>query len=122
MSPPRSNHVEFLQLELAIADTDAGFQLVLVAVPRADEMHFVGERLPLIGAVGADDVEHLVDHQALAGRAAGVDAVIAVGVIGAVLVEHADFLLAGADDTPVAVRQFGHFGDEPFCHGVLQPP
>src|SRR5262249_57620923 len=48
--------VEFLQLEPPVADAFAGLELVLVAVPRADEMHLVGEDLPLIGAVGADHV------------------------------------------------------------------
>src|SRR5262249_19194260 len=42
----------FAQPELAVADAFAGFELVFVTVPRANEMHIVAERLALIGAVG----------------------------------------------------------------------
>src|SRR5262245_43643038 len=78
--------VEFLQLEPPVADAFAGLELVLVAVPRADEMYLVGEDLPLIGAVGGDHVGHAVDHDALAGRSAGMDAIVAVSEIGTFLV------------------------------------
>ncbi len=63
MSSPRSHHLEFLQLQLAVADAAAGLELVFVAVPRTDEVHLVGEGLALIGAVRADHVDHLVDQQ-----------------------------------------------------------
>ena len=88
----------------------------LVAVPRADEMHLVGEGLPLIGAVLGDHVDHPVDHQALAGRPAGMDAVVAVGEVGAVLAEHADFRLSRDHDPPVAVLHLGRLGNEAFGH------
>ena len=83
-------------------------------------MHVIAEHLALIGAVGRDHVLDPVDHDSLAGRTAGVGAVIAVGVIGAVLAEHADFLLAGNDDAPVAVLQVGGFGNKAFGH--CEPP
>src|SRR5262250_1346685 len=78
--------LELPQLEPPVADALAGLELELVAVPGTDEMHLVRERLALIAAVGCDHVDHLVDHHALAGRAAGMDAVIAVCEIRAVLV------------------------------------
>ena len=46
------DHVVLLQPQPAVADAFAGLELVFVAVPRADEMHVVGECLALIGAVG----------------------------------------------------------------------
>src|ERR1700730_14392673 len=112
------DHLEPLQSQPPVADAFAGFELVLVAVPGTDEMHLVGERLPLIAAVRRDHVDHPVDHQALAGRPAGMDAVVAVGEIVAVLVEHADFRLPGDDDAPVAVPHFRRLGDEAFRHGL----
>src|SRR5262245_10517110 len=111
--------VEFLQTQPPVADAFAGPELELVAVPRADEMHLVGEGLPLIGAIGGDHVDHAVDHDALAGRSAGMDAVVAVSEIGAVLVEHADLRVSGDDDAPVAVLHLGRLGNEAFGHGSL---
>src|ERR1700730_12190686 len=112
------DHLEPLQSQPPVADAFAGFELVLVAVPGTDEMPLVGERLPLIAAVRRDHVDHPVDHQALAGRPAGMDAVVAVGEIVAVLVEHADLRLPGDDDAPVAVPHFRRLGDEAFRHGL----
>src|SRR5215831_3169708 len=83
------HHLVLAQLELAVAGAFAGLDVVLVAVPRADEMQLVGKRLALVGAVGIDDIDNLVDHDALAGGAAGVQAEVAVGVVGAVLEEDA---------------------------------
>src|SRR5579864_6301264 len=111
----------FLQLEPVVADAAAGGQLVFVAVPRADEVHFVGKRLALVGPIGADQIDHLVDQDAFAGRTAGMDAVIAIGVIGAAVMEHADLILAGDHDAPVAVRQIGRLGHEPFRHSIALP-
>ena len=119
MSSPRSTTSYFFSLQAAVADALAGLEVELVAVPRADEMHLVGERLPLIGAVLGDHVDHLVDHDPLAGRPAGMDAVVTVGVIGAALVEDADLLASGDDDAAVAVVEIGGLGDEAFGHGRL---
>jgi hypothetical protein len=72
-------------------------------------------------AVGADQVDHPVDHQALAGGAAGMQAIIAVGMERAVLAEHADLVPAGRYDPAVAVRHFRRLGDEPFGHERSPP-
>src|SRR5262245_2046999 len=109
--------VEFLQTQPPVADAFAGLELELVAVPRADEMHLVGEGLALIGAVGRDHVDHAVDHDALAGRPAGMDAYVAVGEIRPILVEHADLGVAGNHDAAVAVLHLGRLGNEAFGHG-----
>src|SRR5499426_3513866 len=109
--------VELFQPQPPVADAFAGLQLVFITVPRADEMDLVRERLALIGAVRRDHVDHAVDHEPLAGRPAGMDAGVAVGEVGAVLVEHADFRVSGNDDAPIAVVHLGRLGKEAFRHG-----
>src|ERR1043165_7596206 len=89
------HHLVLAQLELAVAAEFAGLHVVFVAVPRADEMQVVAEGLPLVGAVGRDDVDHLIDQQAFAGRTALVDAQVAVGVEAAAREEHADLVAPG---------------------------
>src|SRR5215475_2982194 len=92
------------QLETPVADELAGLEVVFVAVPGADEMHLVvGEIEPARRLVGHDPLFHLGDDQAFAGRAALVQADIAVGVELAVVLEHADFAIADEDDAAVAV-------------------
>src|SRR5262245_39250398 len=86
-------------------------------MPRADEMNLVRERLALISAVRRDHVDHAVDHEPLAGRPAGMDASVAVGEVGAALVEHADFRVSSYDDASIAVLHFGRLGNEAFRHG-----
>src|SRR5215467_1107392 len=115
------HHLVFAQLEPAVGGALAGLDVVLVAVPRADEMQLVGEGLALVGAVGPDDVDHLVDQDSLAGGSAGVQAVVAVGVIVAVLEEHADLVLAGNDNATVAVLELGGLGDKALGHCGRSP-
>src|SRR5262245_21117658 len=92
------------QLEAAVADELAGLQVVLVAVPRADEVHLaVGEVEPARGLVGHDALLHLGDDQAFAGRTALMQADIAVGVELALVLEHADLAVAHEDDAAIAV-------------------
>src|SRR5262249_42221129 len=110
--------VELFQPQPPVADAFAGLQLVFITVPRANEMDLVRERLALIGAVRRDHVDHAVDHEPLAGRPAGMDAGVAVGEIGAVLVEHADFRVCGNDDAPIAILHLGRLGNEAFRHGA----
>src|SRR5215472_15911477 len=114
-----TNDVELFQPQPPVADAFAGLQLVFITVPRADEMDLVRERLALIGAFRRDHVDHAVDHEPFAGRPAGMDAGVAVGEIGAVLVEHADFRVSGNDDAPIAVLHLGRLGNEAFRHGQL---
>src|SRR5499427_5338049 len=112
------NDVELFQSQPPVADAFAGLQLVFITVTRADEMNIVRERLALIGPVRRDHVDHAVDHEPLAGRPAGMDAGVAVGEIGAVLVEHADFRVSGNDDAPIAVLHLRRLGNEAFRHGA----
>src|SRR5262249_516552 len=101
---PAPDHFVFAQPELAVADAFAGFELVFVAVPRPNEIHIVTERLALKGAVGRNDTPHPVDQQPFTSRPARMQAIIAVGIEGAVLEEPPDLVAAGGDDPPVAVR------------------
>src|SRR5262249_39734752 len=54
----------------------------------------------------------------LASRPALVQALIAVGVVGAARTEDADLVPAGSDDPPVSVIELGRLGDEPFGHAA----
>src|SRR5260370_6555218 len=96
------HHVVFAQLELAVADTFAGRKLVFVAMPRTHEMHLIAERLAVIGAVGGDEIDYPVDEQPFARRPARMPALVAVGIEGAVLAEHADPCAPARDAPPVA--------------------
>src|SRR5579862_8478006 len=105
----------FLQLHLAVADALAGLHVVFHAVPRTDEVHFVfGEEQAHRGLVGAQPLLDLGDGQALAGRAALVQAEIRVSVEFAFVLEDADLVIADEDDAPIAVLEFGKFRDELF--------
>src|SRR5262245_6831873 len=115
------DHFVFPQLQLAIADALAGLEIVLIAVPGAGEMHVLAEGLPLVGLVRVEDVHDVIDQDALAGRPAGMHAVIRVGVIVAVLEEHADLMLAGDDDPTVSVLKFGRLGDKTLGHACSTP-
>src|SRR5215471_6953501 len=94
------HHFVFAQPEPAVAHAFAGLELVLIAMPRAYEMHLVAERLPLIRAVGRNEIDHAVDQQTFASRPARMEAIIAVGVKRAILEEHPDLVAAGGDDPP----------------------
>src|SRR5580704_14174528 len=107
----------FLQLHLAIADAFAGLHVVFHAVPRADEVHLVfGEEQAHRGLVGAQPLLDLGDGQAFTGRAALVQAEIAVGVEFALVAEHADLVVADKDDPPIAILEFRKLRDEFFRH------
>ena len=68
------------------------------------------------GLVRPQPLFDLGDGQAFAGRAALVQAVIAVGVEFALVPEHADFVVADEDDAAVAVLEFRKLTDELFGH------
>src|SRR5262249_56174989 len=105
------------QLELSVGDAFAGLDVVFVAVPRADEMRFgVGEIETLGGLVRHDALFDLGDDQPLAGRAALMQAVIAVGVEFAAVLEYADLGIADEHDPAVAVLEFRRFANDLFPH------
>jgi hypothetical protein len=86
-------------------------------VPRADEVDLgVGECLADHGLVGSKHVLDLVHDQALAGRAALVQAQVRIGVTRAMPVQHADVVGAVPDDAPLAVGELRNLGDEDFSH------
>src|SRR3979411_1117132 len=91
------HHLVAPQLELAVGDAFAGLDVVFVAVPRAHEMRFgIGEIQALGGLVRHDPLFHRGDDHAFAGGSALVQAIIAVGVEFAAVLEDAD--LGGAHD------------------------
>src|SRR5215468_803418 len=105
------------QLETPVADELAGLEVVLVAVPGADEMHLVvGEVEPARRLVGHDPLFHLGDDQAFARRSALVQADVAVGVELALVLEHPDLAVTDEDDAAIAVLDFRSLADELFGH------
>src|SRR5262245_56740856 len=89
---PAPHDVEALELQASIRGAFAGGEIIFVAMPGADEMNFFGCKfLTEPGAVGADDVFHLVDHEAFTSRSALVHAKVLIGVELALPMEDADF-------------------------------
>src|SRR5712671_3794532 len=104
------HHLVAPQLELAVGDA-------FVAVPRAHEMRFgVGEIQTLGGLVRHDPLFHRGDDHALAGRPALVQAIIAVGVEFAAVLEDADLGIADEHDAAVAVLEFRGLANKLFGH------
>src|ERR1700732_61363 len=107
------HHRKRLELQPPVRRAFAGHDVVFVAVPGADEMRLgLGEPLPVPGAVGPQHVLDLVHDDALARRAALMDAQVLVGVEAALPVEHADLDPVVGDDAPVAVGGLGGLGAE----------
>src|SRR5689334_2155576 len=111
------------QLELAVGDAFAGLDVVLVAVPGAHEMRFGVRKVhPLRGLIRHDPLFDLGDDQPLAGRPALVQAVVAVGVELAAVLEHADLGVADEHDAAIPVPEFRCLSDKLFGHGYPAPP
>src|SRR5262249_40479502 len=105
------------QLEPAVADELAGLEVVFVTVPGAHEVHLGFREIePARGLVGQDPLFHLGDDQAFAGRAALVQADIAVGVELALVLEDPDLALPDEDDAAVAVADFRSLTDKFLGH------
>src|ERR1043166_2643576 len=106
------------ELESPVRRAFAGGDVVFVTMPRADEVRFGRrEALAVPGAIGTEHVFDLVHDDALARRAALVDAQILVGVEAALPIEHADLDPVVGNDAPVALGELGGFGDEHVRHG-----
>ena len=78
----------------------------------------VGEIEPARGLVGHDLLFDLGDGEPLAGRPALVQAEIAIGVVFALLLEHADLVLAHEYDATVAILHFRRLCDELLGHAA----
>src|SRR5579884_2653761 len=114
---PTSDHLEALQLQAAVRRAFARPQIVLVAVPGADEMNFLlGEFLPDPGAVRSQDVLDLMHEQALAGRPALMPAQIFVCIELALPMKDADLATVVLDDATFAIRKLRNAGNENFGH------
>src|SRR6266404_1361350 len=117
------HHLVAPQLELAVGDAFAGLDVVFVAVPRAHEMRFgVGEIQTLGRLVRHDPLFHRRDDHALAGRSALVQAIIAVGVEFAAILEDADLGIADEHDPAVAILEFRGFPNKLFGHERIYLP
>src|SRR5215813_5441221 len=107
----------------AVACTFAGLDVVLVAMPGADEVCFVGgELLAEPGLVGAEHVLDLVHDHALAAGAALVEAEILISVELALPVEHSDLAAVVKHDAAVAFGEVLDLLDEHFRHVSFHPP
>src|SRR4051812_2555135 len=117
------HHLVAPQLELAVGDAFAGLDVVFVAVPRAYEMRFgVGEIKTPGGLVRHDAFFHRGDDHAFAGRSALMQAIIAVGVELAAVLEDADLGIAHEHDPAVAILEFRGFTNKLFGHERIYLP
>src|SRR5262245_14219705 len=113
------HHLVLAQLQFPVGDALAGLHVVFHAVPGADEVHLgLREVETLRGHVGTQPLLDLGDGEALAGRAALVQAEIAVGVELAFVPEHPDLVLTGENDSAVAVLELRDFTDVLLGHAA----
>src|SRR5262249_60790679 len=92
---PAPDHFEAFQPQVRAGGAFTGREIVFIAMPGADEVHFIaGKLLPDPAAIRADHVFDLVHHDAFASRSALVHAQVLVGVELALPVEDADFARA----------------------------
>src|SRR5262249_42737197 len=111
------------QFHAAIGDTLAGLHVVFHPVPRAHEVHLgLGEVQSARGLVRHDPLFDLGNGQSLAGRAALVQAEIAVSVKLALFLEHADFMLTQEHDAAVAVLDLRRLAHELLSHARIPSP
>src|SRR5262245_14881275 len=116
------HHLVALELEARVGGAFAGEQLVFPAVPGADDMRvamIVG--LAEISLVGAQQLDHLALDHALAGRAALMQAVVAVGVEGAGVPVDADFEPVLTDDADIAIAHVHIVTNENLRHSSPAP-
>src|SRR5215470_3069992 len=105
------------QLLAPVGDELAGSDVVLVAVPRTHEVGLgFGEVEALGRLVRHQLLFNLGDDQALAGRAALMQAGVAVGVELAVVPEDADLDIAVKHDPAVAVLEFRRLANKFLGH------
>src|SRR5207244_8913194 len=89
-------------------------EMELVAVPGTDDVHVVAvEGLAVVDAVLVDQLLDLRHHQAFAGGAALVRAIVAVGVVLSAVADDADLNLVGAHDPHPALRDLALPADPP---------
>src|SRR5262245_52300106 len=99
-----AQHLIGFQPQPPVGRALAGLDVVLVTVPRADEMRLaVGEAVAVPGAVRPEHILDLVHDDALAGWPALMNAQVLVGVEAALPVEDADLCPVVGDDAALAV-------------------
>src|SRR5712671_447408 len=116
------DHVKFLETQARIGCADAGEQFVFPTVPRADDMRVVVVvGLAEIRLIGTQQVDHLTLHDALAGRATLMQAMVAVGVIGAGVPVDPDLQTVLAHDPHIAILHFLVLAHENLRHSSHAP-
>src|ERR1700754_3139308 len=114
------DHVVFLQLVTAVDDVAAVLEMKLPAVPRADDVHVaLVELLAQMNALLADLLDHLRHLQALAGGTALVRALIAVGVVGALVEDHANLDGPALHQAGAALGDLALLAHADFGQGLL---
>src|SRR5262245_49539636 len=111
------HHVVFPEAMPPIDHVAAVLQMEFPAVPWTDDVHVVlVERLSEVNAVVADLLDHLRHLQPFTGRPALMRAQIAVGVVGALVKDHADLDRARLDETCSAVGDLAFPAHANFRH------
>ena len=108
------------QAQRRVAGMAAGREIVLVAVPRADDVARLAEAQAGALLVGGDDFLDLVEDLALANRAAGMRAHVLVGEHLAAVAEDADFELIHRENPIIAVGDIAQLAYCDFLHLTLQ--
>src|SRR5215470_3260683 len=111
------NHVEPFQLQAPVGSTFAGREIIFVAVPGADEMHFIaGKLLPEPAAIRSDHVLDLVHHDALTSWPALMHTQVLVSIELAFPMEDADLAPAMGHNTAFALGKLRDLGDKYLRH------
>src|SRR5215212_6483048 len=96
--------------------------VVLVTVPRADDVQLVGEVVTEASLLGIETFHHAVHQLALADRAAGMHAAVLPGVQPAVDAEDADLDAVDVDDHAAALEDvLLHGNNDRSVHCSMMP-
>src|SRR5882762_8478763 len=116
------HHVITFELEARIGCAFAGTQLVFPAVPGAHDVRIiVVVGLPDIRLIRSEQLDHLALHHALAGGAALMQAVVAVGIVGTSVPVDADLEPVLTHDADVAIAHLNILANENLRHSSPAP-
>src|SRR5262245_4935568 len=116
------HHLIALELETRVGRAFAGEQLVFPAMPGAHDVRIIViVGLADVRLIRSEQLDHLALHHTLAGGTTLMQAMVAVGIIGAGVPVDADFEPVLTHDADVAVAHLDIVANENFPHSSPAP-